>query len=202
VGFIIVGMLVTGISCNIMYVEGDAGPESEDVFQSAEVFIDDAGDTFGFESVQHDILSVEVAPGSIMMRVRFNGSISPPSPGMNTDEILGYIELDTDQNGMTGATPIMDIYGGPSGLGIEYSIRLFEYDTSFRVLPVYDDTGNLAGYVSADFTVNAVTLEIPLSVVGNDDGNVDIGIILGTWSEPTDIAGPFSYKLMGKYINE
>ncbi len=199
--FIIIVVFVATTSCNIIYEEEAAGPDanigSENVLQVAEVFKDAEGDTFGIDLVQHDILSVEITTGSLMMTVIFKGIISPPSPGMSSDAIVGYIELDTDQNGMTGMTPIMDFYGGPSGLGIEFSLRLFEYDASFRVLPVYDDSGNLAGYVSIEFTENSFSLKIPLSVIGNDDGNVDIGIILGTWLEPTDIVGPFTYKPMG-----
>jgi hypothetical protein len=168
-------------------------------------FEDLAGDTFGSGNYQYDILSADVFQDrdntQLVMHLTFNNPVHPPSTAGADDELVGYLEIDTDQDPGTGTPSFIDSYASslglpPANLGVEYGIDFFYYDTQFHTLSVYEGNMSiLSGYARAIYGENTVTVQIPLAALGDDDGNIKFGFILGTFPEPTDMAYTYSYTL-------
>lgn len=95
----------------------------------------------------------------------------------------GYLSLDTDQDPQTGLPPN---FGDPGqDIGMEYELTFF--DVGIGVLYVYDRiNGLLVGVVSVHATSNSLSFSVPLSMLGDDDGSMDITGVLGTSAGPTD----------------
>ena len=115
------------------------------------------------------------------LQITFNGPVIP--------ELLGYIYLDTDQNPATGK-PGMKKYYGAGVLGYEYLLNFFSAGSAGLVI-VEDASGTagpvtLAGFYSQGGTV--FTVDVPLSKIGNDDGNINLGMLLGNRDYKLDIA--------------
>jgi len=72
---------------------------------------DPVGDTFGSGTVQIDIIafSATFTPTELIVSVSFQNPVSLPDSGQ-PNALIGYIDLDTDQNLGTGAISHIDIY--------------------------------------------------------------------------------------------
>jgi hypothetical protein len=197
-------LLSTIVSCSIstnspyiIPLVEELGGKNEDWFH------DPQGDSFGFEEFQYDIASIgmfiDETETYFIMHIMFNNPVSAPSGGFDMYGLVGYLEIDADQNPSTGFEASLNMFAPPeeplTSMGVDYSIQFFEYDHLFHTLPVYrKDIFELTGYVNIEFGESSCTLQIPLSalpdpVTGEDnDGNIDFGFVLGTVPEPTDIA--------------
>jgi hypothetical protein len=182
-------------------------------------FSDPSGDAFGSNEFQYDIIFVDVTfdrgNRHLVVDVIFEDEVFPPIPAFGNNGLVGYIEIDADQNPDTGATlttspsAILDYYADLSGyplsnMGVDYQVQLFEYDEAFETLTINElerDTldptiiiTEQTGYVKVGYEDHTCTLRIPLAVLGDDDGSIDFGFIIGTFSEPTDIAYTYRYS--------
>jgi hypothetical protein len=182
-------------------------------------FSDPSGDVFGASEFQYDIIFVDVSLDQgkrhLILDVIFEEQVFPPIPSSGDKGLVGYIEIDADNNPDTGATlttspsAILDFYADLSGyplsnMGVDYQIQLFDYDELFETLPIYElerDTldptiiiQEQTGYVKVAYEDRTCTLRIPLAALGDDDGSIDFGFIIGTFSEPTDIAYTYTYS--------
>ena len=165
-------------------------------------FTDPPEDTFGIESFQYDILSVDVfideSESFFLMHITFNNPVYVPNGGADMYGLMGYLEIDADQDQQTGTESSINVFvpvdETPSDMGVDYSIQFFEYDDLFHTLPIYEtEFWTLMGYAHIIYGETSCTLQIPLSAMpdrdGHDnDGNIDFGFVLGTWPEPTDVA--------------
>jgi hypothetical protein len=120
-----------------------------------------------------------VLDGMVVFHMRFNQDArSSDEGGPNT--VHGFIEIDIDQDSTTGNTPIIDTRPGgtKTGMGIEYRIiiQLVGGRHQVSVLP----SGATVFRARAAFTGKTVTIRVPLSALGGDDGNMDYGILVGT----------------------
>jgi hypothetical protein len=167
-----------------------------------QTFTDPANDTFGMQEFQYDILSVDMfvdeTESYFIMHITFNNAVQPPDGAFSEESLVGYLEIDADQNPETGTEPSVNMFA-PIGetlstMGVDYSIQFFEYDNAFHTLPVYEtEMWILTGYVNIIYGERSCTLQIPLSTLPDsegydDDGNIDFGFVLGTFPEPTDVA--------------
>ena len=156
------------------------------------VFVDPTGDTFGAGAVQIDITSVNgtVAGSNLTFRVTFASQVAPPS-ALLPNSVVAFIDIDTDQNPLTGAPSFTSIFGPPPAplLGIEFFV-----DVSSEIgQPGFVDIVDAASFtttatVAISFTSNSFTVVVPLSAIGGDNGIVNYGVIVGTFTEPTDEA--------------
>ncbi len=150
---------------------------------------DPIGDTFGHGPVQLDITSfcAQYTNTELVIKVQFNGSISPGDSGIH-NAVVGYIDFDTDQNPSTGITSNVD-GNSPytTGLGVDYFVELFDYNSSTRDTPVEDASSNVVGRVPVIFTSRSFMVMIPLAMIGNN-GKVNTATVLGTVHEATDAA--------------
>lgn len=161
------------------------------------VFSDPAGDTFGTGPIQQDILSVgsSLSATSITFDVTFAGLIAAPSTG-NPRSVLGYLDIDIDQNPLTGRSPTDVAFtiarGGAavrSGLGIEYFLDFFgEIATPGSLALVDAQTLQRVADVPITLASTSFSVNVPLSLLDGDDGLVHYGVVLGTFVEVTDEA--------------
>ncbi len=149
---------------------------------------DPTGDTFGGGALQLDIiqLSATTNGSQLMVSVSFAGSISPGDSG-NPDAVVGFIDLDTDQNTSTGVSNVGLFCPAPPMIGADFYVFLFAYDSATGMAELLDSTGALVGTVPVAFQSQSFGVDLPLSLL-SDDGTVDVATVLGTFQEPTDCA--------------
>jgi hypothetical protein len=142
--------------------------------------------------VQLDITSVNgtVLGTNLVFRVTFATQVAPPS-ALAPNSVVGFIDIDTDQNAATGEVSFQEIFGpGPAPLlGDEFFVDL----NSELVQPGLVDIVNATTFVvtataAITYTSNSFSVVVPLSALGGDNGIVNYGVIIGTFLEPTDEA--------------
>lgn len=152
---------------------------------------DPVGDTVG-EGVPIDLTSMSAFFGNGILEIQlaFAEPVSPPDLE-EPNALVGFIDLDLDQNGLTGfeANTDAELPDQPAtGLGVEAFIDLFTYSsTDGRVDLVEDGTLDLLARVPVVMTATTLTVRVPLAVLG-DDGRVDLAAVVGNTVEPTDKA--------------
>lgn len=148
---------------------------------------DPIGDAFGADP-QLDLSALAAcrSAGSVRIDLEFATPIMPGASGA-PNAIGGYVDIDVDQDPSTGSPSIVDVYSGqPSGLGIEYFVDLFSTSAGGALL--FDQFGSVVGTVGASFGPTSVTLEVPLAMLGSDDGNVSLATVVGNQISATDFA--------------
>ena len=189
-----------GIS-SMVFVPGEIGeivvtanrfgfePASFRTFGQA-LLIDPAGDSFGtaVNYVPTDVVQAKawIEEGELQIRIWFTEfQVSGRQAGEQA--LAGYVDLDVDQDPTTGAVPFTDRLrpqSGSTGLGAEFSVSLLTTTERFDVL---DRSGDVIGTVRGRFAGNTVRMWIPLDLI-DDDGLVDLAMIVGTVHELSDIA--------------
>jgi len=166
--------------------EDDTPPE-----QHYTKVIDPVGDTFGIGPVQHDItlFSAYYTATELIITVEFDGAISPPLP-MQADSVVGYIDIDADQDWLTGDISNIDDFSpySPTNLGVDYAVDLWAYNPVNDTVALFDEDEIEVGTAVIEFEANSFVVTIPLSIMNNDDGNVNTAVVIGPFEEPTDIA--------------
>jgi hypothetical protein len=155
---------------------------------------DPSGDTYGFLAVQWDLTGLTLTrdTGGIDFAIDFTTNVLSPA-SKDSDAVYGEIDFDTDQSATTGTTSYVDIFGpGSSGMGVDYVVDLFDYTPdSLVALLRYnanDSTYSTVYSFRPTFSGTRISGRIPRSALGNDDGNLNAAIVVGTLREPTDIA--------------
>ncbi len=151
---------------------------------------DPENDTFGSGTTQIDItgFSADAIGDELIIGLTFAGAVSPPDSGQ-PDAIGGFIDIDADQDGLTGDGPWTDFLTGSNatGLGNEFYVDLFSHSAADGAVDVVDDpTEIVTGRAPVSFTEMTMTVQIPLSLLGGDDGAVNTAAVVGTADEPTD----------------
>lgn len=144
---------------------------------------DPTGDTFGFGSSQHDIISISAKgdASTVCLTVEFAGPVDPADAGTG-QEVTGFIEFDTDENIATGFLGNAESFcSGRAGIGIEAYLDLFSVSGGFATLYPTGDS------VPVVFNGNSFTAVIPLAALGGDSA-FSFANVLGTYTEPTDCA--------------
>ena len=167
----------------------------------AVVVTDPIGDTFGifFPDKQHDItsMSVDFAGDYLTLGLEFADEISPPSFFRDPDpdplydpgppySVYGYLLIDVDQDPSTGVDPAQyDVFLAEAGhLGIDYFVNLFS-EFSGLVDVVGLDLFP-ADVVPIAFGPDSLSVTLSRALIGDDDGNITVGAVMGTFYEPTD----------------
>ncbi len=151
---------------------------------------DPENDTFGSGPTQIDItgFSADVAGDVLVIGLTFADAVSLPDSGQ-AGALGGFIDIDADQDGLTGDGPWTDFLTGSNatGLGNEFYVDLFSYSAADGAVNVVDDpTEIVTGRAPVSFTSNSLTVQIPLGLLGGDDGAVNTAAVIGTVDEPTD----------------
>ncbi len=108
--------------------------------------------------------------------------------GPNT--VFGIIDFDSDQNAATGDTPGTDAFrpgAGSTNMGRDFYVSLSMGGTG--MYSIIETSGfTVTGTVVPEFFGDGFALTIPLTMLGNDDGVVNMATVVGTQPEPTDIS--------------
>jgi hypothetical protein len=174
---------------------------------------DPEGDYFEFYVAApeiHDVLLVAVTQdidlNFLVVSIEFNEQVVPGTWSGLPEQLFGYVEIDADQDASTGIPSNIDNAISSNGLptlltnmGVDYFVSLHEYEASFQSVTVYkSDLGmpwEPAGMAHALFQDSVCLLEIPLAVLGDDDGNIDFGLYIGTEPGLTDITHRIRYTV-------
>jgi hypothetical protein len=112
---------------------------------------------------------------------------------LNPFDFGGVLGLDIDQDVLTGI-PL------PSGLyeqevGCEYYITFFTL--GYYYVELYDQYFNYLGNFTANFDSRSFRFSVPLPLLGNDDGVMNIAAVVGNYSGPTDWIPDQGYGVLG-----
>ncbi|HEU4509450.1 MAG TPA: HYR domain-containing protein, partial [Pyrinomonadaceae bacterium] len=182
-------------SCGVVVEDSRLGATSPG---ANPVVLDPTGDVYNPSSpVRNDIISTSATfdRESLTFNVRFADTIYPPS-SHDQRSLMGFIEIDTDQNPATGWPLALNSMGPPDmNLGPDFQINLFSELSrpGFVELAMRRD-GTAAddspvGIVPIVFTSNSFSITVPLAMLGRDNGLVNYGV--GIWmvnSQPADRA--------------
>jgi len=102
------------------------------------------------------------------------------APSTPMGQIGGYVYFDTDQDPSTGL-PAEALFGQPGqDIGMEYFADLFEANGSDPFVPIFNaDTFELVAIIPASVVDHTIAFDIPLDAVGNDDGFINTGMVVG-----------------------
>jgi hypothetical protein len=133
-----------------------------------------------------DLLSVSgrYLPGWLILSLRFSAPVTAARRNA-ASSLYGVIDLDVDENASTGVPPVVNSFGGIVSQGVDYEINFFSGDTSGAAGLV--TAQGLIGLIAATYDADSVVLRIPLSKLGNDDGNLTLSGVIGTADRPTDL---------------
>jgi hypothetical protein len=156
---------------------------------------DPLGDTFGVGPVQHDITSIgsNLTATNLTLTVTFADPIFAPSAA-ESRSVVGFLDLDRDRDAATGVTDADTNFtmargvAAKSGLGVESFFDLFSEINTPGLVDLVDAASlNVIGSAPITFDTNSFSISASLAVLG-DDGFLNYGAIVGTFSEATDEA--------------
>jgi hypothetical protein len=108
------------------------------------------------------------------------------SPDTVMSQLVGFIDLDTDQNPATGGSPHANsLLGVNQDIGADYFLLLYP-SLLLRRVYVLDATSQVLGTVFASVSGKTLQFTIPLSMI-SDDGTMNIGMVMGSQA-PNDAA--------------
>jgi hypothetical protein len=157
--------------------------------------VDASGDAFG-PGPPYDVTRVSTSrtADTLTVTVALTTAPSIPAAGnvVGVGDLAGWICFDTDESIATGI-PSASFYFCPTlpvvpAIGTEYWVSLFSVNTSgnYDVLETtgFTDVGDATPSVAG----TTLTLTIPLTELGNDDGQTDMNAVFGDDVAPTDCA--------------
>ena len=150
---------------------------------------DPAGDTFGV-AAKWDVKALTLAhePNAVSVMLDFSRNVVPPTTG-DPSALLAFVDLDLDQNFSTGSSAMADEFrqdGRSTVLGVDARINLAAPDEKGRVA-VTDGLGRETGRVTPTYSGKRVTVRVPTTMLGDDDGYVNAAAIVGIAGAPSDI---------------
>jgi hypothetical protein len=119
-----------------------------------------------------------ILDGNVVFHMHLNRTATSSDQG-GPNTVVGFIEIDADQNSATGNSPFNDLRPGNTitGMGVEYRIviQLQGGRHQVAVLP----SGTTVFSAPPVFSGRNITIRVPLSAFGGDDGNMDYAILVG-----------------------
>jgi hypothetical protein len=158
----------------------------------ANPILDPAGDTFVPGPTIDIVASQGFAPGNpgqFRLSVNFATPISPAS-AFAPNSVIGYVDIDTDQNAATGASPFINTFGGPPPviMGNEFYIDLASELFNPGFVDLYDaNTNTVLGSLAITYGPSSFFIDLPLSLIGGDQ-QFNYALIVGDFLSPTDRA--------------
>jgi hypothetical protein len=174
---------------------------------AARADVDPGGDTFGAGPIFHDIttfLAVGDASG-VTFSIDFAGPILPAS-AFDPISLVGYIDLDADKDFSTGGDALWggpvpggnswinffvaggSVPGPPIMLGDEFFVDLFSEAAHPGLVDIVDTTtATPIDTVPIIYSPTGLSFFVGAASLGGDP-MLSYGIVIGTYSEPTDRA--------------
>ena len=139
----------------------------------------DPRDAVEFDGEAYDISQVEahIENDRLVVTVEFYDSFAPSDP---LTSAFGYLELDIDQDALTGSPSFINQSGlGDQGgpLGVEFAVS---FNSSANEAFLFDQlTNEFVETVPLTLTATSGRVEIPLSSLNSDDGAINLGAVSG-----------------------
>ncbi len=155
--------------------------------------VDAVGDAFG--PATFDVVSISTARTStqLTITVLFDSTTPPVLPAANAiagpGELAGFIDFDLDESRTTGAASANATYcpcAPISAIGAELFVSLFQRNAAGNYDVISAATLADVGDAIPSVSGNALTLRIPLTDLGGDDGITNLSSVLGDFLGPTD----------------
>jgi HYR domain len=148
------------------------------------VILDPTGDLSNpLSSPGHDIVSTDARfdGGSLTFTVSFAEQIYPAS-FRNERSVLGYVDIDTDQNPTTGVPSLVEPGSPRLNLGLEFKIDLISELSHPGFVDVRSMVnGVVIGTVPILFTDTSFRITAPLALIGGDNGLVNYSVHMGVF---------------------
>ena len=148
---------------------------------------DPANDTLGNPSTNVpraiDLVSLrgDFKRDSLIIVATFSRPVSAQNG--SPDQVIGVVEFDIDDNATTGSEPFSNFFGASANVRVDYALIYDGGDPANLFLA----SESFGGPVRASFSGSTITARIPMSMLGNDDGNFTIVGVVGTEDRPTDV---------------
>lgn len=161
---------------------------------------DSLGDVFGSDTtiVQPDLTALSIIrdTGGATITMDFTANIQSPVTG-GANVVEGVVDIDVDQNPATGVETDVDFFrvdGNSTGMGMEYYVDLgafsvYNADSTVTVFAI-DTLFNIVatGTVRPTFSGKRLSFRLPRGLVGGDDMLMNVAVVMGNTTEPTDLA--------------
>jgi hypothetical protein len=95
--------------------------------------------------------------------------------------LAGYVAFDIDDDASTGDPYPSVSYGASAAIGREYMLSFWGSDVAILDLSLHGSP------VHASYSGSTVVVRIPMSLLGNDDGNFSFVGVIGTMDRATDV---------------
>lgn len=150
---------------------------------------DPVGDPFGNRGPNWDITSMTLTRDAeaVTVVLEFSSNLIAPFTG-DSNAMIGFVDFDTDQDTTTGDFSIVDAFrrdSGSTGMKKDYRVDFANLDAD-SMASVFNEEAIVQGKVKPVYQGKTVTLRIPRSMLGNDDGFLWASAIVGSIGSPTD----------------
>lgn len=149
--------------------------------------VDPAGDTLAPPASTFpeaiDLLSLrgDFKRDTLILTATFRGPVTFGSTLPNA--LAGFMEFDIDDDASTGVPPASNLFGASASIRVEHMLSFLSSTGTTMTL-----TGlSSSSPVPASFSGSTVVVRVPMSLLGNDDGNFTIVGVIGTIDRPTDV---------------
>lgn len=122
-----------------------------------------------------------VSTTDLVIRLRFAEEIAPWSSG-SANGIDGFVDLDVDENELSGIPGAADDTGGDAGLGADYYISL--RDNGAGSMALIHATEGTFQLVPVTFYARAIEIQIARNLIGENDGRFRLGAVVGVPGRP------------------
>lgn len=155
--------------------------------------IDALGDTFGPGTYDIKSLSTSRTSTSVIVTITFDPSTIPTIPTASSTvgpgDLAGFITFDTDENSGTGIVSANSLFCPSfpsSAIGVDYFVSLFLRNGAGNY-DIIETTGFTdVGDATPSLNGNVLTLTMPLTALGGDDGITFVNSVEGDDVGPTD----------------
>ena len=159
--------------------------------------IDAVGDASAFVGTAYDVKGITTSLTSTALTVNIEFTAAPTLPPTTGTvatpaQLAGFLAFDTNENAGSGwpspncllcpscPTP------GVSAIGVEYFVDLFSRNSSGYYPVRATATLSTVGWATPSLAGNVLTLVIPLTALGGDDGVTGMAALLGNGGWPSD----------------
>ena len=143
----------------------------------AAVFLPDVVNDPVGDGGQVDLTVLRARSGADQLEVEMELSTT-----INPLNFGGALSLDIDQDNSTGYPPV---FGNPlQDIGAEYDLYFFNLGSN--VVLLYTAGGSFVGSLPVEIGAHTLRFTVPLALIGNDDGAIDVSGVIGTSFGPTD----------------
>lgn len=150
---------------------------------------DPVGDTFN-AGPDLTLFSASGNPTSTTFVLQFAGPIQAPPGTQAGNEVVGFIDIDADQNaatGIAGGAPGTFCPTAPSSFGMDFSINLGSFDPINSTVAISDSSSSAVGVAPITYGPDSITVTVPNGLIGGDPV-LNSATVIGNIPAPTDCA--------------